>query len=108
MPAVEHNGNRFAVDNDGFTPGGPRAATDEWIAYQCHNLGLQTMTEEHHDAIDKLWKWHSDIQGKDRCICVRLIPKNMGIKIGKIYQLFPGGPKGFSLIANVKFEGVVY
>ncbi len=106
MPTVKHNGNSFEVDENGFMPDGPDVVTDAWIDYQCSRLGLESMTEEHYIVVGKLWQWHIKAEGEP--LCIRLIQKNMGIKLREIHQLFPEGPKGLSLMANVKFIGVVY
>ena len=88
MAQMELAGNMYEVDENGFLQ-----ATDKWNediarAYAAKE-GINELTEEHWKVINYLRKYYL---GNGICPMIRRMLKETGLKLRRIYELFPEGP----------------
>lgn len=105
MPAVEHMGKTFPVDEEGFLADmdlwGP-----EWVDYIRIQEDIDELNEDHWAVINMLQEYYKE---NGIAPMVRILANVTGFKLKYIYELFPSGPgKGACKMAGLaKPEGCV-
>lgn len=105
MTTVEHMGQIFPVDEDGFLtePGlwGPK-----WVDHVRLLEDLDELTEDHWEVLNILRQYHQENGAAPK---VKNLAAVTGFKLKYIYELFPSGPgKGACKMAGLeKPEGCV-
>ncbi len=99
MPTIEHNGNSYNCDEDGFLLNGMEDMNDDWIDYVKGVEGIDELTDEHHKVIDALREYYKK---NGIAPMVRILSKTTGFPLKRIYELFPSGPgKGACKMAGL-------
>lgn len=99
MPSIEHNGNSFDVDEDGFLTKGMEEWNENWVDYVKSIEGIGELTDEHHKIIDTLQEYYKK---NGIAPMVRILSKTTGFPLKRIYELFPSGPgKGACKMAGL-------
>ncbi len=99
MPTIEHNGDSFNVDEDGFLTKGMEEWNDNWVAYVSSVEGISELTDEHSKVIDTLQEYYKK---NGIAPMVRILSKTTGFPLKRIYELFPSGPgKGACKMAGL-------
>jgi tRNA 2-thiouridine synthesizing protein E len=98
MPTIEHKGNTYEVDEDGFLLNGDEWNTD-WVDYVKGVEGIPDVTDEHQKVIDTLKDYYKK---NGIAPMVRILSKTTGYPLKRIYELFPSGPgKGACKMAGL-------
>jgi TusE/DsrC/DsvC family sulfur relay protein len=98
MATIEHDGQSFEIDEDGFLLD---FATfqNEWVDYVKKEEGITDITEEHQLVIDILQDYYKK---NGIAPMVRVLSKLTKFKLKHIYELFPSGPgKGACKMAGL-------
>jgi len=98
MATIEHNGQSFEIDEDGFLLD---FATfqEEWVDYVKKEEGITDITEEHQLVIDILQDYYKK---NGIAPMVRVLSKLTKFKLKHIYELYPSGPgKGACKMAGL-------
>ncbi len=99
MATVEHNGNTYEVDEDGFLTKGMEEWNEDWIDYVKQSEGIEELTDEHWKVINSLQEY---FKKNGIAPMVRILSKTTGYPLKKIYELFPSGPgKGACKMAGL-------
>lgn len=99
MATVEHNGNNYDVDEDGFLTKGMEEWNHDWIDYVKKSEGIEELTDEHWKVINSLQEY---FKKNGIAPMVRILSKTTGYPLKKIYELFPSGPgKGACKMAGL-------
>jgi TusE/DsrC/DsvC family sulfur relay protein len=106
MPFIESNGTKLEVNEEGFlvNPEIWNKEIAEILAKEEEDL--ENLTSEHWSVVNYIHDYYLE---KNLAPMVRLICKNTGMKLKRIYELFPSGPaKGAAKIAGLpKPDGCV-
>ncbi len=98
MATVEHKGQTFEIDEDGFLQNF-EDWTEEWVDYVKEYEGIKELTDEHWKVINFLQDYYKK---NGIAPMVRILSKVTGFKLKKIYELFPSGPgKGACKMAGL-------
>ncbi len=98
MATIEHNGNSYEVDEDGFLLNGDDW-NDDWVDYVKSVEGIAEITDEHQKVIDALKDYYKK---NGIAPMVRILSKTTGYPLKRIYELFPSGPgKGACKMAGL-------
>ena len=105
MPTLEHGGQIYEVDGDGFLHD-PSLWNEDVARLFATTDGTGELSEEHWAVVNFIrehWKEH------DLAPMVRKICQHTGLRLKQIYELFPMGPaKGACRIAGLpKPDGCV-
>ncbi len=95
----DSNGNdkKIAVDEDGFLLN-PKDWCPGFVDAVAKQEAVETLTDEHWKIINYLRDYFTKF---DSCPPIRMLVKNTGTELKKIYQLFPTGPaKGACRLAG--------
>ncbi|MFP3255647.1 MAG: TusE/DsrC/DsvC family sulfur relay protein [Thermoplasmata archaeon] len=88
---------KIQIDEDGFIKD-PKDWCEEFVMAVAREEGIDTLTEEHWKVIRYLRDYYLQY---DSCPPIRMLVKNTGYDLKKIYQLFPTGPaKGACRLAG--------
>jgi len=99
MPAIEHNGKIYEVDEDGFLLNGTEDWDENWVDYVKDLEGISEITDEHQKVIDALQEYYKK---NGIAPMVRILSKITGFPLNHIYRLFPSGPgKGACRMAGL-------
>jgi len=98
MATVEHKGQTFEIDEDGFLQNFDDWS-EEWVDYVKEFEGIKELTDEHWKVINFLQDYYKK---NGIAPMVRILSKVTGFKLKKIYELFPSGPgKGACKMAGL-------
>ncbi len=98
MPDVEFEGQKFAVDEDGFIDSF-ESWSPAWVQYVKKLEGIEELSEEHWKVINVLQDYY---RKNGIAPMVRVLSKVTGFKLKHIYELFPSGPgKGACKMAGL-------
>lgn len=98
MATVEHKGQTFEIDEDGFLQNFDDWS-EEWVDYVKEHEGIKELTDEHWKVINFLQDYYKK---NGIAPMVRILSKVTGFKLKKIYELFPSGPgKGACKMAGL-------
>lgn len=98
MATLEHSGNTFEVDEDGFLLDFT-TYNEAWADYVKKEEGITDITEEHQLVIDVLQDYYKK---NGIAPMVRVLSKLTKFKLKHIYELFPSGPgKGACKMAGL-------
>jgi tRNA 2-thiouridine synthesizing protein E len=98
MATVEHKGQTFEIDEDGFLQNFDDWS-EEWVDYVKEYEGIKELTDEHWKVINFLQDYYKK---NGIAPMVRILSKVTGFKLKKIYELFPSGPgKGACKMAGL-------
>ncbi len=98
MATIEHDGNTFEVDEDGFIDDFTNWS-ENWVEYVKTVEGIEEMTDEHWKVINVLQDYYKK---NGIAPMVRVLSKVSGFKLKHIYELFPSGPgKGACKMAGL-------
>jgi tRNA 2-thiouridine synthesizing protein E len=99
MSDIEFKNQKLPVDEDGFLQE-PDKWTDELATFFAkHFEGIDNMTEEHWKLVRYLREYYLKYNIAPP---IRMLTKQTGISLDKIYELFPSGPaKGACKIAGL-------
>ena len=87
---VEHKGKSFFVCDDGFLiTNGKDPFCGAWMDYVRVLEGIPEVTDEHLMVVDYLRVYHDTHGGVP---AIRILSKDTGLTLLKIYELFPSGP----------------
>ncbi len=99
MATVEHQGETFEIDEDGFIANYEAGKCDEWVDYVRTQEGIKELNDEHKKVIEVLQTYYEQNQIAPM---VRVLSKLTGFKLKHIYELFPSGPgKGACKMAGL-------
>ena len=99
MPTLEHKGQVFNVDEDGFLTRGMEEWSEVWVDYVKSVEGIDELTDEHKKVIDTLQEYYKK---NGIAPMVRILSKTTGFPLKRIYELFPSGPgKGACKMAGL-------
>jgi len=88
---------KIAIDEDGFIKD-PKDWCEEFVYAVAREEGIENLTDEHWKVINYLRSYYLEY---DSCPPIRMLVKNTGFDLKKIYQLFPTGPaKGACRLAG--------
>jgi len=98
MATVEHKGQTFEIDEDGFLQNFDDWS-EEWVDYVKEYEGIKELTDEHWKVINFLQDYYKK---NGIAPMVRILSKVTGFKLKKVYELFPSGPgKGACKMAGL-------
>lgn len=98
MAFIEFNGQQVEVDEDGFLTD-PDVWTKELAEYLAKTEEVDELTEEHWLLINYLKDYYKQF---GIAPMIRKITKDIGMKVPRMYELFPSGPaKGACKIAGL-------
>ncbi|MEF8823857.1 MAG: TusE/DsrC/DsvC family sulfur relay protein [Desulfohalobiaceae bacterium] len=98
MATVEHKGQKFEIDEDGFLQNFDDWS-EEWVDYVKEYEGIKELSDEHWKVINFLQDYYKK---NGIAPMVRILSKVTGFKLKKIYELFPSGPgKGACKMAGL-------
>ena len=99
MAEIEHNGNTYNVDEDGFLTKGMDEWDAGWVDYVKGTEGIGDLTDEHDKVINTLQEYYKK---NGIAPMVRILSKTTGFPLKRIYELFPSGPgKGACKMAGL-------
>ena len=99
MATIEHNGNSYDVDEDGFLTKGMDEWNEDWVDYVKGVEGIGEMTDEHWKVVNALQDYYKK---NGIAPMVRILSKTTGYPLKRIYELFPSGPgKGACRVAGL-------
>lgn len=88
---------KLEVDEDGFLVN-PKDWRPEFAEAIAKDEAVEELTPEHWKIINYLREYFTEF---DSCPPIRMLVKNTGVELKKIYQLFPTGPaKGACRLAG--------
>lgn len=88
---------KIPIDEDGFIKD-PKDWCEEFVMAVANEEGIENLTDEHWKVIKYLRDYYLQY---DSCPPIRMLVKNTGFDLKKIYQLFPTGPaKGACRLAG--------
>ncbi|MGB9815434.1 MAG: TusE/DsrC/DsvC family sulfur relay protein [Thermoplasmata archaeon] len=88
---------KIPIDEDGFIMD-PRDWCEEFVLAVAKEEGIENLTEDHWKVIRYLRDYYIQY---DSCPPIRMLVKNTGFDLKKIYELFPTGPaKGACRLAG--------
>lgn len=99
MSVIDYKGQRVTVDEDGFLQEPNKWSTEmaEFFAKQSENI--EKLTDEHWKVINYLREYYIKYNIAPP---IRMLTKQTGLPLAKIYELFPSGPaKGACKIAGL-------
>ncbi len=103
MPTIEHNGKFYECDEDEFLLDNDRDWDENWVDYVRQIEGITEITDEHQKVIDALQGYY---KRNGTAPMVRILSKNTGFPLKRIYELFPSGPgKGACKMAGLPNPG---
>ena len=98
MATVEHGGDSFGVDEDGFIDD-YTSWTENWVQYVKAEEGIDELNDEHRLVINTLSEYY---EKNGIAPMVRVLSKVTKFKLKHIYELFPSGPgKGACKMAGL-------
>ena len=89
MATIEHAGNSYEVDEDGFLTKGMEEWNEGWVEYVKGLEGITDLTDEHWKVINALQDYYKK---NGIAPMVRILSKTTGYPLKRIYELFPSGP----------------
>jgi tRNA 2-thiouridine synthesizing protein E len=99
MATIEHAGNSYDVDEDGFLTKGMEEWNQGWVEYVKGLEGISELTDEHWKVINSLQDYYKK---NGIAPMVRILSKTTGYPLKRIYELFPSGPgKGACKMAGL-------
>ena len=99
MATIEHAGNSYDVDEDGFLTKGMEEWNQGWVEYVKSLEGISELTDEHWKVINALQDYYKK---NGIAPMVRILSKTTGFPLKRIYELFPSGPgKGACKMAGL-------
>ncbi|MBI4792745.1 MAG: TusE/DsrC/DsvC family sulfur relay protein [Deltaproteobacteria bacterium] len=99
MATIEHAGNSYDVDEDGFLTKGMEEWNQGWVEYVKSLEGISELTDEHWKVINALQDYYKK---NGIAPMVRILSKTTGYPLKRIYELFPSGPgKGACKMAGL-------
>ncbi|MEW6517935.1 MAG: TusE/DsrC/DsvC family sulfur relay protein [Desulfurivibrio sp.] len=99
MAIIEHAGNSYDVDEDGFLTKGMEEWNQGWVEYVKGLEGISDLTDEHWKVINALQDYYKK---NGIAPMVRILSKTTGFPLKRIYELFPSGPgKGACKMAGL-------
>jgi len=99
MPYVEFKGQKLEVDEDGFLQEPEKWNPEIAEFFAKHFEGVEKLTEEHWKVINYLREYW---QKYGVAPPIRMLVKQTGFSLQKIYELFPSGPaKGACKVAGL-------
>ncbi|MEW6290312.1 MAG: TusE/DsrC/DsvC family sulfur relay protein [Thermodesulfobacteriota bacterium] len=99
MATIEHAGNSYDVDEDGFLTKGMEEWNQGWVEYVKALEGITDLTDEHWKVINALQDYYKK---NGIAPMVRILSKTTGFPLKRIYELFPSGPgKGACKMAGL-------
>ncbi|HNV03805.1 MAG TPA: TusE/DsrC/DsvC family sulfur relay protein [Vicinamibacterales bacterium] len=88
MPIVELNGRPYHVDDNGFLQD-PQIWNDDVARDFATTEGIAEMTDEHWKLVRYLREYYLQF---GIAPMVRKLCKETGLKLARVYELFPSGP----------------
>ena len=88
MPQIELDGNMYEVDENGFLQE-PEKWNENIAKAFAEIEGVTELTEEHWKVINYLRNYYLE---NDICPMIRRLTKETGLKLKRLYELFPQGP----------------
>jgi len=106
MPEIEVDGNKIALNDDGFLLEPKNWDENIAMALAKTEEGLEQLTEEHWKVINYIRGFYEE---NEIAPMVRKVCKNSGFSLKYIFELFPSGPaKGACKLAGLpKPDGCV-
>ena len=106
MPEIEVDGNKIALNDDGFLVEPQNWNENIAMALAKAEEGLDQLTEEHWKVINYIRGFYEE---NEIAPMVRKVCKNSGFALKYIFELFPSGPaKGACKLAGLpKPDGCV-
>ncbi|MFZ5766532.1 MAG: TusE/DsrC/DsvC family sulfur relay protein [Thermodesulfobacteriota bacterium] len=99
MATIEHAGNSYEVDEDGFLTKGMEEWNEGWVEYVKGLEGITELNDEHWKVINALQDYYKK---NGIAPMVRILSKTTGYPLKRIYELFPSGPgKGACKMAGL-------
>lgn len=99
MASIEHKGQSFEVDEDGFLLKGMEDWNNDWVDYVKSIEGISELTDEHWKVVNALQEYYKK---NGIAPMVRILSKTTGYPLKRIYELFPSGPgKGACKMAGL-------
>ncbi|MEM1584194.1 MAG: TusE/DsrC/DsvC family sulfur relay protein [Nitrososphaerota archaeon] len=99
MPHVEFKGQKLEVDEDGFLQEPEKWSPEVAEFFAKHFEGVEKLTDEHWKVINYLREYW---QKYGVAPPIRMLVKQTGFSLQKIYELFPSGPaKGACKVAGL-------
>ena len=99
MSIVEFEDQKLAVDEDGFLQEPEKWSTKVAEFFARHFENVENMTEEHWKVVNYLREYYLKYGIAPP---IRMLVKQTGFPLSKIYELFPSGPaKGACKIAGL-------
>ncbi|MFZ5761167.1 MAG: TusE/DsrC/DsvC family sulfur relay protein [Thermodesulfobacteriota bacterium] len=99
MATIEHAGNSYEVDEDGFLTKGMEEWNEGWVEYVKSLEGITELNDEHWKVINALQDYYKK---NGIAPMVRILSKTTGYPLKRIYELFPSGPgKGACKMAGL-------
>jgi dissimilatory sulfite reductase related protein len=98
MPIIEFQNKAFTVDDEGFLEDFSEWRP-EWVEYIKTTQGIAELTDEHWKLIQVLQDYYKKFGVAPM---VRILSKETGFKMKRIFELFPAGPgKGACKMAGL-------
>ncbi|MEN2974351.1 MAG: TusE/DsrC/DsvC family sulfur relay protein [Candidatus Caldarchaeales archaeon] len=99
MPYVEFKGQKLEVDEDGFLQEPDKWSPEVAEFFAKHFENVESLTDEHWKVINYLREYWLKYGVAPP---IRMLIKQTGFSLQKIYQLFPSGPaKGACKVAGL-------
>lgn len=98
MGKISIGGKEYITDEGGFLSD-PEDWNEEIAVYFANKEGISHMTEEHWKLVNFIREYYQD---NKIAPMIRIVTKNTGFTVKKIYDLFPSGPaKGACKVAGL-------
>ena len=99
MSTIDYKGQKVAVDEDGFLQEPEKWSTEMAEFFAKHYEDVEKMTDEHWKVVNYLREYYLKYNIAPP---IRMLTKQTGLPLAKIYELFPSGPaKGACKIAGL-------
>ncbi|MDW8045561.1 MAG: TusE/DsrC/DsvC family sulfur relay protein [Nitrososphaerota archaeon] len=99
MQTIEFKGMKLIVDEDGFLQEPEKWSREVAEFFAKHFEGIEQMTEEHWKVVNYLREYYLKYGIAPP---IRMLVKQTGFSLAKIYELFPSGPaKGACKVAGL-------